>query len=71
MMRPCARPASYVVRGLDGLEWFVCDRHGAHPAPRWIVRTEFAEWFQARGLDVPAPGTRVCNEPINVDAQPN
>ncbi len=67
MMRVCARPAAYVVRGLDGLEWFVCAKHGEVEAPRWIVRTPFAEWFQARGLDAPDPRERVCNEPFNAD----
>lgn len=71
MPRVCARPAAYVVRGLDGMEWFICSDCAENPAPRWVLRTPFAEWFQARDLDVPPTGERVCNEMVNTDAQPN
>ena len=73
-MKHCGAPAAYVVRDLEGLEWFVCAAHGdpfvtarelcASPpegAARWITRTPIAEWFAARAMPVPMGG-RVCNE---------
>jgi hypothetical protein len=62
-VKHCGSPAAYVVRDLEGLEWFVCAAHGdaTAPAARWITRTPIAEWFQARALSVPMGG-RNCNE---------
>jgi hypothetical protein len=63
-VKHCGHPAAYVVADLAGAEWFVCEHHGdpAIVGARWIVRTRFAEWFQARALAVPPEGTHLCNE---------
>jgi hypothetical protein len=69
-VKHCGEPAAYVVRDLEGLEWFVCAAHGETATPaaaatsgsQWITRTPFAEWFQARALEVPPEGSHVCNE---------
>jgi len=59
----CGRPAAYVVRDLEGKEWFVCEAHGeATTSSRWVIRTPLAEWFQARAMPVPNDPRRVCNE---------
>jgi hypothetical protein len=65
----CGLPAAYVVRDIEGLEWFVCAAHGETPTPAaaatsgsvWVLRTPFADWFLARALPVPIGG-RPCNE---------
>lgn len=61
-MTYCGQAAAYVVRDLGGMEWFVCEAHGAATSPRWIVRTPIADWFRARSIPVPRDGARVCNE---------
>lgn len=62
-MKHCGQPAEFVVRDLEGLEWFCCAFHGDpdFPGARWIVRTPIAEWFRARAIDLPNP-PRLCNE---------
>lgn len=63
-VKHCGQPAAYVVRDIEGLEWFVCEAHGAQhqPGARWIVRTIFADWFRARALELPPEGSHRCNE---------
>lgn len=65
-MKHCGSPAAYVVRDMDGLEWFVCEAHGAPDlaGALWIVRTKMEDWFRARALQLPPEGSHCCNEGI-------
>lgn len=56
----CGKPASFVVRNVEGLETFACDEHAERP--QWVILAPFSDWFQARGLPAPAPADRPCTD---------
>lgn len=50
----CERPAAYVARGADGLEWFVCDdllhQKGRETGEQVVSLTAIDLWFEEHGL---------------------
>jgi hypothetical protein len=59
----CGKPAAFIVRDVDGLESWACEAHA--DGPRWILRTSFTDWFEARGLPVPTDMFRACPELVD------
>jgi hypothetical protein len=54
MLKGTKLPAAYVVRGVDGSEWFECEGHGPHDhGIERKRRTPIVEWFTRRELPVP------------------